>query len=300
MSQVDELLNSMSVEELTVNPETEEHIIIGLDRRITVPDSLKRIAVQGDHNVETVTFDSPRYWDGRDLSELNIFINFVCANGRVGTYLVPSVHIDEVDPNIMHYDWVIKEEVTAAKGNLIFLVCAKSTDEEGMTLVHWNSERCSDMYVSEGLEVTDALFVQEPDILNRILLLTDITLTRAGVYVGSGDMPEWANVQVDPTGSAYPENSGGGTSVQSDSVFLYADEDNYLYATADTSDTSKRITKQELHDLTCSGVPIYMCFRYADAQWYSPAVTAFFTSYGGVYNTLTGNAYRTAEYTSET
>ena len=47
---------------------SEPHIVIDSHRAITVPEQLKRIAVQFDHNFETVTFDCPRYWDGHDLS----------------------------------------------------------------------------------------------------------------------------------------------------------------------------------------------------------------------------------------
>ena len=56
----EELLDSLSEEEIsayTADSATEEHIVVGADRFITVPDSLKRIAVQFDHNIETVTFD---------------------------------------------------------------------------------------------------------------------------------------------------------------------------------------------------------------------------------------------------
>ena len=38
----------------------EQHIIINSDRSITVPTELKNIAVQNDHNIETVMFDCPR------------------------------------------------------------------------------------------------------------------------------------------------------------------------------------------------------------------------------------------------
>lgn len=43
----------------------EAHIVINSDRSVSVPDELKNIAVQYDHNIETVTFDCPRYWDVR-------------------------------------------------------------------------------------------------------------------------------------------------------------------------------------------------------------------------------------------
>lgn len=45
-----------------------EHIIINNDRTVTVPDSIKKIGVQYDHNVNTLTFDCPRYSDEVDYT----------------------------------------------------------------------------------------------------------------------------------------------------------------------------------------------------------------------------------------
>ena len=125
MNQVDELLSK-----LAVYPETESHIIIDSDRYVTVPDELKRIGVQHDHNIETVTFDCPRYWDGNDLSKMAIFINYKRSDGEIGSYLANNVKIDETDDSIIHFDWTISENVTAIKGKLAFLVCVKKTNSE--------------------------------------------------------------------------------------------------------------------------------------------------------------------------
>ena len=79
MSQAENLLNNLSSYEIdmySTDVLTEEHIVIGSDRSITVPESLKRIAVQFDNDVETVTFDCPRYWDNLDLSTMKIYINY--------------------------------------------------------------------------------------------------------------------------------------------------------------------------------------------------------------------------------
>ena len=51
---------------MTINNEVEEYIVIDKDRNITVPKSLQRVAVQFDHNAETLTFNCPRYWDNND------------------------------------------------------------------------------------------------------------------------------------------------------------------------------------------------------------------------------------------
>jgi hypothetical protein len=97
----------------------------------------------------------------------------------------------------MHFNWTISKNVTQFRGNIHFLVCVENSDG-----VEWHTELCSDLYISEGMD--HAGFENEvkgnPDILTQLLELNKITLERAAVYVGSGEMPEWANVQIDPEG----------------------------------------------------------------------------------------------------
>ena len=174
MSYADELLNSLSedgVMALTAESSTEPHIIIGSNRKVSVPDELKRIAVQYDHNVETVTFDCPRYWDEHDMSQMKIYINYKCPGGSLGCYIVDSVTIDEADNTIMHFDWTISRNVTLKDGNLSFLVCIRKIDAETSEEVnHWNSELNMEMYVSKGLECNEITEELYPDIITQLLL----------------------------------------------------------------------------------------------------------------------------------
>ena len=62
MSQAVDLLSGLSDDDVatyTANTE-EEHIIVGKDRFIRIPEALKRLGVQHDKDIETVTFDCPR------------------------------------------------------------------------------------------------------------------------------------------------------------------------------------------------------------------------------------------------
>lgn len=157
MSNAEILLNSLDndygIATTSADASTEPHIIIGSDRFITVPDELKRLAVQYDHDVETVTFDCPRYWDEHDMSEWAVYINFRRSDNKVGQYCTTNITIDADNSTIMHFDWTISKNVTRAKGMLTFNVCIQAIDEEGDELHHWNSELCSDCYISEGFEV---------------------------------------------------------------------------------------------------------------------------------------------------
>ena len=165
MSQAEELLNS--VETYTADETTEPHIVVGEDRFIVVPDELKRIAVQHDHNIETVTFDCPRYWDEHDMSKMTIYIVYERVDGFTGSYIATNVTVDETDDTIMHFDWCVSRNATLVKGELEFQICVKN-NVEGVEVNHWNSEINREMYVSEGLECTvltpDNPPSEEPDI----------------------------------------------------------------------------------------------------------------------------------------
>lgn len=212
MSQVDELLDSVSGDNGSpllrlANPETEPHIVIDEDRFISVPKELQRIAVQFDHDVETVTFDCPRYWDGLDMSQLAIYVNYMRKDQIAGCYKATNVTVDETNSNIMHFDWTISRNVSQAKGELKFLVCIKKADEGGNEVNHWNSELNSEMYISEGLETAEAVVARYPDIIaqwetevqevkDTLLAAKDAGEFNGGTFIPSVDLDgnlSWTN-----------------------------------------------------------------------------------------------------------
>lgn len=207
MDQTTELLNSLTEDEVAkyaTNSNSEEHIVIGADRKITVPSSLKRLAVQFDHNVETVTFDAPRYWDGIDMatSEFVTYINYILPDQTMGAYVAKNVRVNEADDSVMHFDWTIENNITVEKGTIVFLVCHKKlgqttktyeqtvydedgnpvlnedgteqtvtvTETEDVLVTHWNSEPCKECYISEGMECDEAVLEMYPDVLTQVLL----------------------------------------------------------------------------------------------------------------------------------
>ena len=150
MSQAEDLLESLSTSNSGI---LEPHIIIDKKRKVSVPDELKRIAVQHDHNIETVTFDCPRYWDGNDMSQSRICVNYKRPDGVLGSCVASNITVDETDNTTMHFDWTISQDVTVKDGNLMFLVCIKKFDTDtGEEINNWHSELNSEMYISKGLE----------------------------------------------------------------------------------------------------------------------------------------------------
>lgn len=161
MSLAENLLNSLDETDYQdsrlsgIVPE-EEHIIIGQDRTITVPNNLKTIAVKGDKDIETVTFDCVRYWDGHDLSTFAIYINYILPTAEEETTYIPK-EITKFE-DTFSFDWTIGREITSIEGSLKFWVVAKLTDDEGNLIKQWSSLQNSDCTIAPG---GDKIYVPE-------------------------------------------------------------------------------------------------------------------------------------------
>ena len=133
----------------------EPHIVIDGSRKVNVPEELKYLGVQYDHNIETVIFDCPRYWDGNDLSTLDIYINYTDADGVSGTHRSEDVSISPEDENLINFSWTIKQNLTLKAGEIAFIVCAQKTTDEATVEQCWHSRLCTSCEILPGLECTD-------------------------------------------------------------------------------------------------------------------------------------------------
>lgn len=132
----------------------ERHIIVGADRKITVPNELKNIAVTGDKNVETVTFDCVRYWDDNDLSTFAIYLNYTLPNGTRGTYSPVGI---ERFADHYSFDWTIDNSITANAGSIEISVVAikPGADVNEPKEKQWGSFPNSDLKIIRGLDLAD-------------------------------------------------------------------------------------------------------------------------------------------------
>lgn len=179
MSRADDLLKDLSTAELKVraaDEALEPNIVIGVDRVIEVPPELRKVAVQFDHRMETVTFDCPRYWDGADMSKMKIYVHYTREDGLAGLYLCKNTIVDSENPEIMHFDWTLTRNATGAPGKLTFLVAVKRVDKEGNESQHWNSSLNTQMYVDLGMDNNEIVQDKYPDIFTHMLQRMDETI----------------------------------------------------------------------------------------------------------------------------
>lgn len=169
----------------------EAHITIDSNRAIWVPEELRKIAVQYDHNMETVTFDCPRYWDGLDMSEMRIYINYMRSDRVVGMSIPKNVTIDEYDDSTMHFDWTITRGATLKSGVLAFSVCIRKPTVDGKEENHWNTEINTQMTVSPGLEYEEQTNPQHADLISDLISRmedTENAVSQAGIYITTEQM----------------------------------------------------------------------------------------------------------------
>ena len=84
-------------------------------------------------------------------------------------------------------------------------------------------------------------------------------------------------------------------------VILYADAESYLYATEDTSDTSKRMTRAELLEMVKSGRMMWCGQQpdYAASEFRSDIMVLDMVAFAIVTNTIESIEWFTAEYVPE-
>ncbi len=139
-------------------------------RKITIPASFVTLGVESDDSSERVWFEGPRIvGDNIDLTTRNIYINYQNANGEKDSWYVEDIVAED---DIVHFSWKIERKVVAYKGNVTFLICALTTDEEGKVETEWHTSRCT-APVLEGLEVENpAPPAEEYDLINQLIDVT--------------------------------------------------------------------------------------------------------------------------------
>lgn len=134
-------------------------------RTIIIPASITLLGVESDENVRALHFQMPKTYKGLDLSEFAIRINYMNANNVGDTYAVDDSKIS--GENIV-FTWTVGRVACMYKGNTKFIICLKKKDTSGNVLKEFNTS-LANLPVLEGLETTEAVVAENPDIIEQIL-----------------------------------------------------------------------------------------------------------------------------------
>ena len=139
--------------------DTEEEFQFRIDehlRTIAIPEKGVVAGVEGDLNVNIARFTMVRYYHGRDLSKLNIRINYRNANGQVNYYTVSDATISG---DSIEFSWEYAADVTQYKGNVQFVVYLFSATNAVLKQKFFTT--LGTLEVLEGLEVDSSIPVSE-------------------------------------------------------------------------------------------------------------------------------------------
>ena len=195
MTEAEKLLATLDVNDpklLPIPSKDDGYFIIGEDRVITVPDGLKRIAVQYDVEVEAVMFECPRYFNGIDLTKLDMYVNYMRADGAMSSYHIEDVTVDPENDKQIHFTWLIGGYLAEVAGDLQFIISGSKTDESGNIVNKWNTEINADLHVSNGMQSAEYVVSLYPDIVTQLLTRLDNT----AVYtpsVSADGVISWTN-----------------------------------------------------------------------------------------------------------
>lgn len=180
MPTLDELLNaSNEVTTCTVNPDT---------REIIVPEKYKILGVFSDEKVTKIPFTCPKVVGNNvDLTEYKLYINYQNAIGGHNAYLVDDV---EVSGDNITFSWLLSRDVTLSSGVVKYSLCAKKLNGD-LISNEWNTTIANGIVI-QGLEVTQAIIEENPDIIEAIL-------SKAHTHANKSVLDKFAETDGKPT-----------------------------------------------------------------------------------------------------
>ena len=146
-----------------LNPNTEPVIEINSDlRKITIPKELYNIAVVGDHQAETIFFNCPRYFDGKDLYEHKCIIR--CINAGNEYFEIDVVEMTATS-DYLRFGWTLDNCVTRYSGIINFTVQFETVDSK--VNYQWQTT-VSTLNILPALNIEDTITEKEETLFRNL------------------------------------------------------------------------------------------------------------------------------------
>ena len=168
MTTTNELLEEMEAEMLS--GENDIFVVDNNLRTVSIPESMSVLGVEHDDDVHRLYFKIPKMYGDTDLSDFDVRINYMNAAGDGDVYAVTD---KEVSGDNITFSWLVGRHAFAQRGDVIFIVCLKQTDDEGNVVKEFNTTVTTLPPVLEGLETSELVIQDNPDIIEQILARLD-------------------------------------------------------------------------------------------------------------------------------
>lgn len=122
------------------------------------------VVMQNDQLAETILFTIDRFFDFKDLSTAEIYVQWILPDGETeGATRVELVDLETI-PGKIRFGWPLDTKVTSQKGKVQFSVRFWNKDEQSDTVVYSLNTLTSSLTINESLqpELTDDTLVDTP------------------------------------------------------------------------------------------------------------------------------------------
>ena len=161
-----------TAEEILQQLAASDETIITIDndlRTIVIPQTIKHLGVTNDKDITTLYFRMPKTYGDVDLSNFAIRINYMNAKNEGGVYVVTDAKTAD---DTIAFSWRIARDTVLYAGTVKFIVCMKSFDENDELDKEYNTT-IAQLPVLEGLETSNSIVEQNPDVIEQILIRLD-------------------------------------------------------------------------------------------------------------------------------
>ena len=143
-----------------VNHTDERYSTIDDQKNITMDSS--QINITQESNSQYIPFKMPRYYDGIDLSEMNIFIRYARGSKTNTGYTSEVVNVRK-DSNTIYFGWLIGAAITSEIGDIRFQIEAtgnvnktSSNGQVSFIKYRWMTKPVGKINIIQGLIGSDS------------------------------------------------------------------------------------------------------------------------------------------------
>lgn len=207
MATANELFSELSAEEAA-----DIIVVDNALRTMTIPDGMTTVGVESDDSVFRLKFKMPSTYGEFDLSDFDVRINFVNADGEGDIY---SVTDKAVASNQIAFTWLLGRRVFAKMGSVSFNICLRKYDADGVTVVKEFNTTPATLTVLQGLEAEQAAVGQYTDLVNQYLkLATDANDTATNALAQANTALESATAAKTQSDSAISRATDAATKAE--------------------------------------------------------------------------------------
>lgn len=168
MGQLDSILDTTVVTDFD-----EPFIVDAKTREIKNPNKHNRILMQNDHESERISFEIPRFVEGRDLALCNVvqiyYINIDAKSRKdaTGVYTVEDLKVYPYTTDILTCSWLVSQNATKYEGTLSFMLRFATVGDNGVVTYNWSTRPFKGIEIVESLDSAETFEFEYIDIIQQ-------------------------------------------------------------------------------------------------------------------------------------